>query len=135
MTTSNIKMFSILFILSMMSSLAQTEDLFIGQLEPYQHRVSGKVWIVSETQLRLTEFNYDGQGPGTFMTNMVHGNIVGRVELRRIRCIRFPVCSLPECNKFDMRFRSQDIFVCTNFSAKDLSIFQIVSRCCFHTFL
>ena len=67
MITSNIKMFIMLSILSMMTSLVQTEDLFIGQLEPYQHRVSGKVWIVSETQLRLTEFNYDGQGPGTYV--------------------------------------------------------------------
>ena len=67
MIASDIKMFIILFILSTMTSLAQTEDLFIGELETYQHRVSGKVWIVSETQLRLTEFNYDGQGPGTYV--------------------------------------------------------------------
>ena len=38
---------------------------YIGSLIETAHDVQGDVYIASETQIRLTRFEYDGQGPGT----------------------------------------------------------------------
>ena len=41
-----------------------THGTYIGQVGPGAHLVKGKVYIVSETQIRLVDFEYDGGGPG-----------------------------------------------------------------------
>ena len=41
-----------------------TDGVFVGNLPTIAHEVSGKLYFNSPTQIRLSEFSYDGQGPG-----------------------------------------------------------------------
>ena len=45
--------------------------VLVGPLAELEHDVSGTVFIVSNTQLRIYNFNYDGEGPGASTTYAV----------------------------------------------------------------
>ena len=43
-----------------------SENLKIGELETFQHGVSGEVFVLDEQTLVVKNFNYDGAGPDAF---------------------------------------------------------------------
>ena len=63
------------FLLMIVADVALAQDRYVGSFEPYDHDVSGEVYIHSDTELRLTQFNYDGQGPGTWYAHVLLKNI------------------------------------------------------------
>ena len=45
---------------------SQFYGVTVGPLSTLSHQVSGDVYIVDETRIRIKNFVYDGQGPGIF---------------------------------------------------------------------
>ena len=45
---------------------ASSAHLVIGDLPNEQHGIDGNLYVVDSTTLRFEDFDYDGQGPGTF---------------------------------------------------------------------
>ena len=62
-------------LLMMVVDVALAQDRYVGSFVPRAHDVSGEVYIHSDTELRLTQFNYDGQGPGTWYAHVLLKNI------------------------------------------------------------
>jgi len=55
-----LKYFSVILVAFALVTKVSSEDKFVGKLSELDHGVKGKVYIVDESTIKITDFYYDG---------------------------------------------------------------------------